>query len=119
MGEPELLPNANDLPGDRFKEDEVVSVVLSDLRVHKVVPANQVGMALGGSSSILDAMRTTDRTNQERLSERVFLSLYNSVTWAGGSVCQPPLAQEELDPRRRPRTRARSLARNPTHAHLS
>ena len=42
VGEPELLPNANDLPGDGLKEDEVVSVVLSDLRVHKVVPAIQV-----------------------------------------------------------------------------
>ena len=42
VGEPELLPDANDLPGDRLKEDEVVHVVLSDLRVHEVVPGIQV-----------------------------------------------------------------------------
>ena len=42
VGEPELLPDANDLPGDRLKEDEVVHIVLSDLRVHKVVPGIQV-----------------------------------------------------------------------------
>ena len=42
VGEPELLPDANNLPGDRLKEYEVVHVVLSDLRVHEVVPGIQV-----------------------------------------------------------------------------
>ena len=38
VGEAELLADANDLPGDRLKEDEVVRIVLSDLSVHQVVP---------------------------------------------------------------------------------
>ena len=42
MSEPKLLPDANDLPGDRLKEDEVVWVVLSDLGIHKVVPGIQL-----------------------------------------------------------------------------
>ena len=40
MGEPKLLSDANDLPGDRLKEDEVVRVVLSDLSAHEVVPGS-------------------------------------------------------------------------------
>ena len=42
VSEPKLLPDANDLPGDRLKEDEVVPVVLSDLGVHEVVPGIQL-----------------------------------------------------------------------------
>ena len=40
VGEPKLLSDANDLPGDWLKEDEVVGVMLSDLSVHKVVPGS-------------------------------------------------------------------------------
>ena len=40
VGEPKLLSDANDLPGDGLKEDEVVGVMLSDLSVHKVVPGS-------------------------------------------------------------------------------
>ena len=38
MSKPKLFADADDLPGDRLEEDQVLLVVLANLRVDEVVP---------------------------------------------------------------------------------
>ena len=47
MSEPKLFADANDLPGDRLEEDQVLLVVLANLRVDEVVP-DEVMIIYGG-----------------------------------------------------------------------
>ena len=42
MSEPKLFADANDLPCDRLEEDQVLLVVLANLRVDQVVPDNHL-----------------------------------------------------------------------------
>ena len=42
MSKPKLFADANDLPGDRLEEDQVLLVVLANLRVDEVVPDNHL-----------------------------------------------------------------------------
>ena len=92
--EPKLLPDANDLPGDGLEEHQVVRVVLPDLRVHQIVPG------------LIERISRNQSGKKEN-------------TWVAGIVDPRPPAQEEWDLRRRRRTRARSLSRNPTRSHLT